>query len=133
MPALNIEHIAWNVSDAAAVAAWYVEHLGMRIVRKSPTPPFIHFLSDATGRAVIEIYSNAADPVPDYPKMHPLRFHIAFATSEPDASRAALVAAGATAVDDQTTAEGSRLIMLRDPWGLPLQLCQRPTPLMPAT
>lgn len=133
MPALSIEHIACNVSDPAAMAAWYVANLGMRIVRQSPTAPFIHFLADAGGRTVIEIYSNAADPVPDYPKMHPLRLHIAFATSDPDASRAALVAAGATAVDDQTTADGSRLIMLRDPWGLPLQLCKRPSPLLQTT
>jgi catechol 2,3-dioxygenase-like lactoylglutathione lyase family enzyme len=130
MPALTIEHVACNVSNPAAMAAWYVEHLGMRIVRQSSTAPYIHFLADAAGRTVLEIYSNAADPVPDYPAMHPLRFHIAFATTDPDGSRAALVAAGATAVDDQTTADGSRLIMLRDPWGLPLQLCRRATPLV---
>ena len=29
------------------------------------------------------------------------------------------------------TADGSRLIMLRDPWGLPLQLCKRSNPLLP--
>jgi catechol 2,3-dioxygenase-like lactoylglutathione lyase family enzyme len=131
MPALTIEHVACNVSNPAAMAAWYVEHLGMRIVRQSSTAPYIHFLADAAGRTVLEIYSNAADPVPDYPAMHPLRFHIAFATTDPDGSRAALVAAGATAVDDQTTADGSRLIMLRDPWGLPLQLCKRTMPLAP--
>lgn len=131
MPVLNIEHIACNVSDPAAIAAWYVDNLGMRIVRKSPTPPFIHFLADAGGRTVIEIYSNAADAVPDYRVMHPLRLHIAFATSDPDGSRAALVAAGATALDDQTLPDGSRLIMLRDPWGLPLQLCGRTVPLLP--
>ena len=132
MPALNIEHVACNVKDPAAMAAWYVDNLGMRIIRKSPTPPYIHFLADANGHAVIEIYSNAADPVPDYSKMHPLRFHVAFATSDPDGSRAALVGAGATAVDDQTLPDGSRLIMLRDPWGLPLQLCKRTTPLLVA-
>ena len=133
MPALNVEHVACNVSNPAAMAAWYVEHLGMRIVRQSATAPFIHFLADAAGRTVLEIYSNTADAVPDYAAMHPLRFHIAFATTDPDASRAALLAAGATAVDDQTTADGSRLIMLRDPWGLPLQLCKRAVPLVPAS
>jgi catechol 2,3-dioxygenase-like lactoylglutathione lyase family enzyme len=130
MPALNVEHVACNVSSPAAMAAWYVEHLGMRIVRQMSAAPYIHFLADAAGRTVLEIYSNAADPVPDYPNMHPLRFHIAFATADPDGTRAALVAAGATAVDDQTTADGSRLIMLRDPWGLPLQLCKRTMPLL---
>ena len=132
MPSLNVEHIAWNVSEPAAMAAWYVEHLGMRVVRRLDTPPYIHFLADANGRVVIEIYSNPVDPVPDYASMHPLRFHLAFAATEPDAARAALVAAGATFVDEQSLADGSRLLMLRDPWGLALQLCKRATPLLPS-
>jgi glyoxylase I family protein len=130
MPALNVEHVACNVSDPAAMAAWYIEHLGMRIVRRVAAPPYIHFLADANGRAVIEIYSNPADPVPDYASMHPLRFHLAFAANDIDADKAALIAAGATMVDEQTTADGSRLMMLRDPWGLALQLCKRTTPLL---
>ena len=131
MPVLNVEHFACNVSDPPAMAAWYVEHLGMRIVRHNPAPPHIHFLADAHGRVVMEIYSNAADPVPDYGAMHPLRFHVAFAAADPDAARAALVAAGGTFVDEQTLPDGPRLLMLRDPWGLPLQLCKRATPLLP--
>jgi catechol 2,3-dioxygenase-like lactoylglutathione lyase family enzyme len=131
MPTLNLEHIACNVADPPAMAAWYVEHLGMRVVRRSAEPPQIHFLADAAGRAVIEIYSNAADPVPEYAAMHPLRFHIAFATGDPDASRDALVAAGATFVEERGMPDGSRLLMLRDPWGIPLQLCQRTRPLLP--
>lgn len=130
MPVLNVEHFACNVSDSAAMAAWYVEHLGMRIVRKNAASPYIHFIADADGRVVMEIYSNPIDPVPDYPSMHPLRFHIAFKTTDPDADSAALVAAGATLLDDQTTADGSRLLMLRDPWGLALQLCKRTTSLL---
>jgi hypothetical protein len=65
--------------------------------------------------------------------MHPLRFHVAFAAADPDAARAELVAAGATFVDEQSLADGSRLLMLRDPWGLALQLCKRATPLLPPT
>lgn len=130
MPTLSLEHIACNVADPAAMAAWYVEHLGMRVLRHSPEPPHIHFLADAAGRAVIEIYRNPVDAIPDYAAMHPLRFHIAFAAVDPDAARAALVGAGATLVDDRTTPDGSRLLMLRDPWGIPLQLCKRPTPLL---
>jgi catechol 2,3-dioxygenase-like lactoylglutathione lyase family enzyme len=130
MPRLNIEHFACNVSDPVAMAAWYVEHLGMRVLRRNPAPPHIHFLADASGRVVMEIYSNTADPVPDYRAMHPMRFHLAFAAPDPDQARAALVAAGATFVDEQTQPDGSRLLMLRDPWGLPLQLCKRTTSLL---
>ena len=37
MPVLNVEHVACNVAEPVAMAAWYVEHLGMRIVRKKWT------------------------------------------------------------------------------------------------
>jgi glyoxylase I family protein len=131
MPTLNIEHVACNVSDPAAMAAWYVEHLGMRIVRSNAAAPHIHFLADAGERVVIEIYSNSADAIPDYQAMHPLRFHLAFDAPDPDAAREALVRAGATFVNEQTLPDGSRLLMLRDPWGLPLQLCRRATALLP--
>lgn len=130
MPTLNLEHVACNVADPVAMAAWYVEHLGMRVVRHAPEPSQIHFLADAAGRAVIEIYRNHGDAIPDYGAMNPIRFHIAFATADPDASRAALAAAGATFVEERTMPDGSRLLMLRDPWGMPLQLCKRPTPIL---
>jgi glyoxylase I family protein len=130
MPSLNVEHFACNVSDPVAMAAWYTQNLGMQVVRKVSAPPHIHFLADANRRVVIEIYSNPADPVPDYKSMHPLRFHIAFAAEDPDAVRTALVSAGATFVEESTLPDGSRLLMLRDPWGLPLQLAKRATPLL---
>ena len=133
MPTLNLEHIACNVADPGAMAAWYVEHLGMRIARHPGGPSQIYFLADAAGRAVLEIYRNDADPVPDYAAMNPLRFHIAFAAADPDADRTALVAAGATFVDERTMPDGSRLLMLRDPWGIALQLCKRPAPLLDKT
>jgi len=131
MPVLNIEHIAWNVTAPAAIADWYVEHLGMRVVRQSGPPHHMRFIADAKGRVVLELYNNAVDAVPDYASMHPARLHLAFATEDPDASKTALLAAGATLVDDQVVADGSRLIMLRDPWGLALQLVKRSTPLLP--
>ena len=127
---LNVEHVALNVADASAIAAWYVKNLGMRIVRQSTVPPFIHFVADAGGRTVIEFYSNADDPIPDYRSMHPLRLHVAFATSDPDGARSALVAAGASFVDEMTREDGTRLLMLRDPWGLAIQLCKRATPVL---
>jgi glyoxylase I family protein len=133
MPTLNVEHIAWNVADPAAVADWYVANLGMQIVRSGPPPTHVRFLADAAGRTVVEIYSNTADPVPDYASQHPARLHFAFHTDDPDGSRQALIAAGATPVDEQTAPDGSRLIMLRDPWGLALQLVKRTTPLLPAS
>jgi glyoxylase I family protein len=130
MPALRLEHVAFNVTDPAAVAAWYVQHLGMRIVRKIDVSPYMHFLADASGSMLIEFYANPVTPVPDYAAKHPIELHVAFAASDPDGARAELEAAGATFVDETPLPDGAKLVMLRDPWGLALQLCKRATPLL---
>jgi glyoxylase I family protein len=130
MPALRLEHVAFNVTDPAAAAAWYVQHLGMRVARKVSASPYMHFLADASDSMLIELYANPLAAVPDYAAKDPLELHVAFATSDPDGDRAALVAAGATFVEESRLADGSRLVMLRDPWGLALQLCQRTSPIL---
>jgi catechol 2,3-dioxygenase-like lactoylglutathione lyase family enzyme len=118
-----------NVPDAAAMADWYVENCGMRIVRASEGPPHMRFVADSTGRTVFELYSNEAAPIPDYAQQHHLCLHIAFAVSDANAERARLLAAGASVVEEQHLPDGTHLVMLRDPWGVALQLCARSTPL----
>jgi glyoxylase I family protein len=130
LPALRLEHVALNVADPHAMADWYVTHLGMRVVRQVSGPPHTRFLVDAAGASVVEIYLSDDAPIPDYRAMDPLLLHLAFDSADPDADRAALVAAGATAVSDGRLPDGSRLVMLRDPWGLALQLCARSVPLL---
>ena len=130
MPVLRLEHVALNVVDPRAIADWYVAHLGMRVVRRVEGPPHTRFLADAGGASVIEIYLNAEARIPDYGAMDPLELHLAFDSRDPDADRDALVKAGATALSDARLPDGSRLLMLRDPWGLALQLCARATPLL---
>jgi catechol 2,3-dioxygenase-like lactoylglutathione lyase family enzyme len=130
LPVLQIEHVAVNVREPVAVAAWYVEHLGMRVARLVPGPTLTHFLADAAGATVLEIYNNPGDAVPDYGAMHPLRLHVAFASADPAADADALCAAGATRFEEVHAPDGSHLVMLRDPWGLALQLCRRTVPLL---
>jgi catechol 2,3-dioxygenase-like lactoylglutathione lyase family enzyme len=125
---VKFEHFALNVPDARAMAAWYVEHLGFQIARRREDAPYTHFLADGTGRVTVEIYSNPAAPIPDYAAAHPLCFHFAVFTSDAHADRTRLVAAGATLFLEEPQPDGSLLIMLRDPWGVPLQLCQRAKP-----
>jgi len=48
MPILNVEHIAWNVADPAAVADWYVSNLGMRVFRSN----HLSFRLDVTNNVV---------------------------------------------------------------------------------
>lgn len=127
---MKIEHVAFNVADPVAIADWYVTHLGLRVVRHLPVPTQTHFLADDSGESVMEIYCNPPDEVPDYAAMNPLQFHLAFVSESPADDRARLISAGATFVDELKFPDGSHLMMLRDPWGLALQLCKRAAPLV---
>lgn len=122
---MKLEHVALNVSDPAAMAEWYGAHLGLTLARRIPAPPHTHFLRDSGGRMLIEIYNNPPDAVPDYAAMDPLLLHLAFVSGNPAADRDRLLSAGATLVADQRLDDGSHLVMLRDPWGLAIQLCRR--------
>jgi catechol 2,3-dioxygenase-like lactoylglutathione lyase family enzyme len=125
---MKFEHFALNVPDAKAVAAWYVEHLGLKVARTRNDAPFTSFLADDTGRVIFEVYSNTNAVYPDYRAAHPLCFHVAFVAPDPVEVRSRLVAAGCTAEYEETLPDGSFLIMIRDPWGIPLQLVKRVTP-----
>jgi predicted enzyme related to lactoylglutathione lyase len=127
---MRFEHFALNVADSRAAAAWYVEHLGFTIVRSVEQSPYTRFLADETGRTVVEIYSNQTATIPDYRNQHWLVVHFAVVSRDADADRARLEKAGATLATVDALPDGSRLVMMRDPWGVCVQLCQRAT-LMP--
>lgn len=126
---MKIEHIAFNVADPVAFADWYCRHCGLRVVRHVPQPFQTHFLADLDS-TVLEIYCNPPDNVPDYRNRDPLLFHLAVTSADPDADAKRLIAAGATLAGDVHLPDGSYLIMLRDPWGVPLQLSRRTRPLL---
>ena len=119
------EHFALNVPDARATSAWYVTHLGLQVLRARAEAPYTQFLADDTGRVFLEIYTNPTDPVPDYAAQHQLRVHFAFAVKDARAERVRLEQAGASLIVEESMPDGSLLIMMRDPWGVPVQLCQR--------
>lgn len=128
---MNIEHIAFNVAQAAPLAAWYVEHLGLRVVRKLDAAPFTHFLADSAGRTVLEVYQHAKAQVPDYASYDPLVFHIAFTVDDIAATQKRLIQAGAvSAAEIMTTDAGDQMTFLRDPWGVTVQLVKRKKPLL---
>lgn len=126
---MRIEHMALNVSDPVGMAAWYCKHLGMRIARHVPGPAQAHFLADS-GETILEIYCNPPESVPDYRSMDPLQCHLAFVSTDPAADSKRLQAAGAGLVSENRLDDGTHLVMLRDPWGLALQLCKRPKTLL---
>ena len=128
---MKLEHIALNHPDPANAAQWYANNLDMQIVRASDSSPFIHFLADKAGQGLIELYNNPKASVPDYPSQSPLILHIAFAVEDLDGTIARLQAAGATLESEATkNARGDQLAMLRDPWGVCLQLAKRDNPII---
>lgn len=125
---MKFEHFALNVPEPRAQAQWYVQHLGFTIARSRSDAPFTHFLADETGRTVVELYANPKAPITDFTRAHPLCFHLAVVAPNAAAEQQRLLQAGATLFLEEPQPDGSLLIMLRDPWGVPLQLCQRTQP-----
>jgi glyoxylase I family protein len=128
---IRLEHVAINVEDPVSMAKWYGQNLGMKLVRKGPPPINMHFISDAGGNMMLEIYNNPPDAVPDYASMDPLLLHISFMVDNVKGVREKLIAAGATAVGEVTiTPSGDELAMLRDPWGVAIQFVKRAKPML---
>ncbi len=129
---MKLEHVALLVADPPAMARWYETNLGMKVVKGSDEAPgYARFLADADGSSVLETYASDVHPVPDYRAMDPALLHVAFATGKIDGTRDRLIAAGATPVGEITeNAAGDRFAILRDPWGLAIQLAQRVRPLV---
>lgn len=128
---MSIEHIALNVSDPVALADWWVKHLGMRIVRQVDGGPNTRFIADAADRTVLEVYRQGVAPVPDYATMHPMMFHVAFLTDDVKGDYRRLLAAGAKDAGEPSQApNGDELAMVRDAWGICIQLVKRSKPML---
>jgi glyoxylase I family protein len=125
---MKFEHFALNVADPRAMSWWYVEHLGLQVMRSREEPPYTQFLGDDTGRVFFEFYSNPVAPVADYAAQHQLVFHFALFTADARSEQLRLEKAGASLIIEENLPDGSRLTMMRDPWGIAFQLCQRAKP-----
>ena len=102
--------------------------MGFTVARSREDAPFTHFLADETGRIVVEFYTNPKADIPDHSTAHPLSFHVAVVAADAKAERVRLEKAGAKLFLEEPQPDGTLLIMMRDPWGVPLQLCQRTNP-----
>tara|TARA_R110001592_G_scaffold138319_1_gene357202 strand:- start:1655 stop:2035 length:381 start_codon:yes stop_codon:yes gene_type:complete len=122
---MTFEHFALNVVDINGVVNWYCTHLGLTIANQQKVSPFMTFLADSTDRVVIEFYKREDELAEDFSNRHPLTFHVAFVSENVEEDRQRLLKAGASFFEEIFKEDGSHLVMLRDPWGMPLQLCQR--------
>lgn len=119
------EHFALNVKEIDSIVQWYVTNLSLKVVSAQKEPPFMTFLADSTDRVMMELYHRPDQMMTDFSTQHQLTFHVAFVSENAEYDKDRIIAKGATFVEEVKKADGSHLIMLRDPWGMPLQLCQR--------
>lgn len=119
------EHFALNIASVDHVVNWYTTNIGLKIVSQQKVAPYMTFLSDTSGRVILELYHRSDEKITDFTKEHPLTFHVAFVSENAEEDKDRLMKAGATFVEEVRKEDGSILFMLRDPWGMPLQLCQR--------
>jgi glyoxylase I family protein len=121
---MKLEHFALQVAEPVAMADWYVKNLGCTIARSGGEPSHGRFLT--VGNVLFEIYRNPTVNVPDYAKIAPLHLHLAFSSENLAADRDRLVKAGARVVDDiAITPAKDEIMMLRDPWNIPIQFVKR--------
>lgn len=128
---MPLEHIALNLPAAAAATEWYCQHLGLKVIRQQGPPTSARFLADAAGKTMLEFYQHPTVPAPDYRSIHPQSLHLAFSVAEVRSVRTKLIQAGATAEGEIIhNDDGDELAMLRDPWGVPVQLVKRAQPML---
>lgn len=128
---MRIEHLGLQVDEPAMQADWYVTHLDFEIRRAEDEPVPVRFLADQTGRVMLELYDNPKVSTPDYAGTDPLIFHLAFVCEKVRETADRLAGAGAVIVSGpEFTPAGDEICMLRDPWGLAIQLCRRAQPMV---
>jgi glyoxylase I family protein len=128
---LRFEHIAHNVKDSRAVEKWYVDNYGMIVVRESGGPNYGCFLSDSAKNVMLELYQNDQVPVIDFSNVDFYSLHLASMSGDLAATKDKFVKAGAAVAQDiNKTPAGDEILVLRDPWGFPLQFVKRAVPML---
>ena len=128
---IRMEHLEFNVLDTHKKAKWYEENLDMKVMREGGAPTFNMFISDPEHNMMMELNQNTDFPVLDFWKISHMATHFAFTVNDIQAVKKKLIAAGAKLVEDiNKTPGGDLVIMMRDPWGLPIQFVHRIDPML---
>ena len=121
----HIEHIGFVITNPRAAADWYLKNLGFTILRKADDNS-VAFIQETQSGLIFELIGNPDIHPIDMDLTHPLQVHIAIKSDNLVADRQRLVDAGALFVMDcQTSDPDARVCILKDPFGLYLQLAQR--------
>jgi glyoxylase I family protein len=128
---IRFEHIALNVKEPDAVAKWYRDNMGMKIVRSDGKTGGRRFVSDAGGNMMLEFYYYEKAESSNWAAVDNHTLHIAFAVDDVQAVHDKLIAAGAkTDWPIETTPDGDVITIVRDPWGISIQLLKRAEPML---
>lgn len=123
---LRLDHVALQHPAPEAVSAWLCLHFGMRVHRVSASASRARFLKCPATGVMLEIYRQPDVAVPDYDAMPPAALHLAFYADDIVAETERLLFAGARrAGEPGKNSAGDEFVMLRDPWGVPIQLVRR--------
>jgi catechol 2,3-dioxygenase-like lactoylglutathione lyase family enzyme len=125
--AYQIEHIGFSVRSPIEMAQWYERVLGFRIAFSAhDAKKAVAFVEDSSGHSVLELGQlPGIEPLCDV-STHPLQFHIALASDDPQQDADYLVRNGASFIEECTIKRpGEQLLLLKDPWGNSIQLARR--------
>jgi catechol 2,3-dioxygenase-like lactoylglutathione lyase family enzyme len=125
------EHFAMNVVDSRKEAKWYADNLGFVVVREGSAPAYGMFIADAGKNMMYELYQNKDIPILQFDSVGYQSLHVAFMVNDIKQVKETLIAAGAKVAEDaKQIPSGDAVMMLRDPWGLPIQLVKRVNPML---
>jgi uncharacterized glyoxalase superfamily protein PhnB len=125
------EHLAFNLADSRAKAKWYTENFVMLNKREGKAPSYGMFISDAGENMMLELYQQKDYPVIGFDSLSHMTIHLAFMTDNIEAVKEKLLKIGAKVVEDITkTASGDFVLMMRDPFGMPIQFVKRANPMV---
>ena len=125
---MKIEHIGLLSSAPIQMGHWYNKHLGFKIIIEDGTDAEgVIFIKDDSG-TVIEIGNLSGISPVEFRSHHPLSIHLAVECSSPENKAKCLVEAGAELIGESLkNAYKGEKILVRDPWGLTIQLINRKT------
>jgi catechol 2,3-dioxygenase-like lactoylglutathione lyase family enzyme len=118
----TIEHIGYAANDPAALAKWYVDTLGFKIIFISASEPKVYFVQDANGMA-IEILPPGKDGV----VTEGFSNHLALWTEDFDAEKKELESKGVV-FESEVSNEyfgGTKFAFFTDPEGHRIQIITR--------
>ena len=111
---MYIEHPGIAAKDPQALAQWYIDTLGMKLLRQAgPTTFFIGFDKGAC----IEIYAAKSDAEPIANNYVQGMTHIAFYAEDFEATRQMLLSKGVKPAAEPVLRDDLKLALMRDPEG----------------